>query len=149
MSYGTGTVNMVPFRGEWIRQRCPENRDPSISSKNAGDQSEAPTARPCYLRPSTRAPACCWRGHERESGRALRPGMTQTQSYALGTDWGCLMERGQSTACAQDARQTQRGTRTWTQSNTGVCTDIWIWTNTRHKTQITEHWWWAQSCCSA
>lgn len=94
---------------------------PRKRSRPVSGQSEAPTARPRYLWPSTRAPAWCWRGGERESGRALSPGTTQTQRNALGTDWACLMERGQSSAWAAGRRAGH--SRTQGHHSTGAAVD--------------------------
>lgn len=95
-------------------------QDPSIPSQHGRPEPiRDATVRSCYLWPLTRLPACCWHGHEWESGRALCPGMTQTQSYALGTESACLMERGQSAAWVQEAwepveaQETQHDRRTW------------------------------------
>lgn len=84
----------------------PWRQDPSIPSNHLVDlsQSEMPIVRSCYLWPLMRPPACCWGGREWESGRALCPGMTQTQTYAPDTEPACLKERGQSVGWVQDDR---------------------------------------------
>lgn len=105
-------------------------------------QSEMPIVRSCYLWPLMRLQACCWYGHERESGRALCPGMTQTQTYAPDTEPACLKERGQSAGWVQWGTESRRrlGRYSMTDRHRAYrragklirygkrCTHIYIWT---------------------
>lgn len=98
---------MIPSGGEWIKQwSTPLKQDLSIPSYHTVDQSQSEMliVRSCYLWPLMELPAC-WYDHEWESDRALCPGMTQTQTYALDTEPACLKERGQSAGWVQGTRE--------------------------------------------